>query len=339
MEKKKIKKIIIALSVIAVCAIIITLSVMGVKDAMEFARPEKSESGKYLFCYFVGNDPEQERIHFAVSEDGYNFEALNNNKPVIVQTKGKQCMRDPYIFKGEDGYYYIVATDMKSAEGWVSNHALVTWKSKDLITWTDETVIDIRDFGGKFAETTRAWAPQAMWDAEKGQYMVYWAHSTYQENVAQMYYAYTTDFKTLTEPQLLYERPGIQTIDGDIAYSEETGKYYLYFKHDEDQTIAYVTSDKLSGPYTSEPVVVSLAPTGVEGSSIYNITGTDTWVMIMDEYSTDHYFMQQTTDFENFKPVKYEDFTMAFNPRHGSVVAITDAEYEALLEKFPSDNK
>ena len=30
--------------------------------------------------------------------------------------------------------------------------------------------------------------------------------------------------------------------DGDIAYNEKNGKYYLYFKHDEDQTIAYVKS-------------------------------------------------------------------------------------------------
>jgi len=335
MDKKKLKKIIIAVCCVALAAVIIILSVSAISDLKNYAQPEKSESGKYLFCYFVGNDPEQERIHFAVSEDGYNFTALNNNEPVILQTQGKQCVRDPYILKGEDGYYYIIGTDMKSAEGWTSNHALVTWKSKDLIKWTDETIIDIRDFGGEFYQTTRAWAPQAIWDAEKGQYMIYWAHSTLKDNVAQMYYAYTSDFKTITEPQLLYERSGIQTIDGDIVYDEESGKYYMYFKHDEDQTIAYVTSDNLTGPYDSEPVIVSLAPTGVEGSTIYNITGTDTWVMVMDEYSQGRFFMQQTTDFENFKPVESDDFTMECNPRHGSVVAISDEEYEALLEKYP----
>jgi hypothetical protein len=44
---------------------------------------------KYLFCYFTGNEPENESVHFAVSEDGYNFTALNNNEPVIKQTLGK----------------------------------------------------------------------------------------------------------------------------------------------------------------------------------------------------------------------------------------------------------
>lgn len=301
---------------------------------MDYAQPAKSTSGKYLFAYFVGNEPEQERIHFAVSEDGYNFEALNHNEPVITQTKGKQCVRDPYIVKGQDGYYYIIGTDMKCSEGWTSNHALVTWKSKDLISWTDETIIDIRDFGGEFADTTRAWAPQAIWDTNEGKYMVYWAHSTLQNDIAQMYYAYTTDFKTMTEPKLLYERPGIQTIDGDIAYNEKNGKFYLYFKHDEDQTIAFVTSESLSGPYNSEPVIVSLAKTGVEGSEIYNITGTDQWVMVMDEYGTDRFFMQQTDDFENFKPVNPSDYSMDFNPRHGAITSITDEQYEALIEHF-----
>lgn len=301
---------------------------------MKYAKPASSQSGKYIFVYFVGNQPWEERIHFAVSRDGYNFTALNNNEPVIIQTKGKKCVRDPYILKGKDGFYYIIGTDMKCTEGWTSNHALVTWKSKNLIDWTDETIIDIRDFGGEFSHTTRAWAPQAFWDEKEKAYMVYWAHSTLQNDVAEMYYAYTTDFLTMTEPKPLFGRAGIQTIDGDIAYNEKNGKYYLYFKHDEDQTIAYVTSHNLNGPYRDESVVCSLAKTGVEGSEIYNITGTDQWVMVMDEYGTDRFFMQQTEDFESFLPVHPDDYSMAFNPRHGSICAITDDEYDALLKHF-----
>ena len=70
-----------------------------------FAQPVESLSGKYLFCHFVGNGEGEERIHFAVSEDGYNFRPLNGNKPVITQPKGKKCVRAPYIFKGENGFY------------------------------------------------------------------------------------------------------------------------------------------------------------------------------------------------------------------------------------------
>lgn len=290
---------------------------------------------KYLFCHFVGNGENQERIHFAVSKDGFNFRPLNNNEPVIIQTKGKKCVRDPYILKGEDGNYYIIGTDMRCEEGWTSNHALVTWKSADLVNWTDETIIDIRDFGGEYANTNRAWAPQAIWDKSRGSYMVYWANSTAENDIAAMYYAYTDDFRTMTKPELLYERKGIQTIDGDIVYNEENGYFYLYFKHDEDQTIAYVKSKSLNGPYEDNSVVVSLSKHGVEGSSMYKLSGSDTWIMIMDEYGTGNFFMQTTKDMENFTAVDPDKYSFdGVRPRHGSVVAISDDDYNRLVEAF-----
>ena len=286
---------------------------------------------RYLFAYFLGNEPEQERICFAVSDDGYHFEPLNGNKPVITQTKGKQCVRDPYIFKGQDEYYYIVGTDMKCIEGWESNHALVVWRSNDLINWTDETIIDMCDLGGEFTNTTRAWAPQAIWDEKEKMYMLYWAHSTKEHNTAGMYYAHTSDFKNITTPKPLYCRY-CQTIDGDIIYNEDEKLYYLYFKYEENQSIAYVTSENLIGPYKDEPVQVSIAPSGVEGSEMYKINGTDKWVMVMDEYSKGRFFMQETTDFHNFTAVT--DYDMDFGPRHGSITAITDEEYTNLIKHF-----
>ena len=328
------KKIVAGASCALVLAAGITVCVLYVTGVLHYAKPVRSKDGSYLFCYFVGNAPDEERIHFAVSRDGYNFEPLNGNKEIIIQTLGKKSVRDPYILKGEDGFYYIIGTDMAASEGWTSNHALITWKSADLIHWTDETVIDIRDFGGGFATTNRAWAPQALWDSEKGQYMVYWAHSTEENDIAAMYYAYTSDFKTLTEPQPLLIREGVQTIDADIIYNAQNGKYYMYFKHDEDQTIAYVTAEKMNGPYTDDPTVVSLASSGVEGSSMYNITGTDTWVMLMDQYGKHRYFAQQTTDMEHFLKLKRSDYAMDFSPRHGSVIPITDAQYDELIKAF-----
>ncbi len=302
----------------------------------DYAFPAVSREGAYLFCYFVGNETEQQRIHLAVSTDGYNFDALNKNEPVIIQEKGKKCVRDPYIFKGQNNCYYIIGTDMNALEGWTSNHALVTWKSEDLVNWTDETIIDIRDLGGEFANTTRAWAPQAIWDADKEMYMVYWAHSTVENDIAGHYYAYTKDFKTFeTEPKPLYGREGIQCIDADIIYNENDGYYYLYFKHDEDQTIAYVKSKSLTGPYDTEPVVCSLSEHGVEGSTMFNITGTDAWVMLMDEYGTGHFFAQMTRDFKTFKAVNPKSYKMDhLSPRHGSIVAISMEEYERLVDHY-----
>ncbi len=315
-----------------------------------YAIPPVSKEGAYLFCYFVGNEVSEQTLHFAVSTDGYKFEALNGNEAVIEQTKGTLCVRDPYILKGPDengkDCYFIIATDMNALDGWTSNHALITWRSYDLINWTDETVIDMRNFEG-FETTNRAWAPQAIWDSEKEMYMVYWANSTLENDTAGHYYAYTKDFKTFeTAPEVLFGRWGetdpetgekrnVQCIDGDIVYNEKDGYYYLYFKEDLTQKIAYVRSQNLTGPYNTDYTICSLNWHGVEGSSMYNITGTDKWVMIMDEYSEKTFFPQITEDFQNFTRIRRADMEIDhLSPRHGSVVSISEDEYYALTEHY-----
>ncbi len=316
----------------------------------DYVYPTVSRSDAYLFCYFVGNEVDEQSIHFAVSTDGYNFKALNGNEAVIEQTKGTGCVRDPYILKGADENgrecYFIIATDMDAGKGWLSNHALITWKSYDLINWIDETVIDIRQFEG-FETTNRAWAPQAIWDSDKQMYMVYWANSTAENDCAGHYYAYTKDFKTFeTEPQVLFGRwnevnpetgeiMNVQCIDGDIIYNEKDGYYYLYFKEDLTQKIAWVRSKNLTGPYNTDYTICSLNYWGVEGSSMYRINGTDSWMMIMDEYGQGTYFAQMTKDFTTFKRVQRSTYSMDhLKPRHGSVITITESEYATLAEAY-----
>ena len=65
---------------------------------------EKDFSG-YLFAYFKGNAVSDESVCFALSTDGYNYKALNNNQPVldskIISSTGG--VRDPHILRGDEG--------------------------------------------------------------------------------------------------------------------------------------------------------------------------------------------------------------------------------------------
>lgn len=324
----------------------------------DYAFPAVSTEGAYVFCYFVGNEPDEQTIHLAVSTDGYNFAALNNNEAVIDQTKGTGCIRDPYIFSAKDesgkDCYYIVATDMDAGLGWTSNHAVIFWRSYDLINWEDEYVLDLRDFDG-WENCNRAWAPQVIWDAEEGKYMLYLALSEFDdpateenEDIAQHYYLYTEDFKSFSDPEYLYGRRteaftrddgwsgvGIQCIDGDMIYNEKDGYYYLYFKEDLTQKIAHVKSRSASGPFEGDYIICSLNYWGVEGSTMYRITGTDAWVMLMDEYSEGTFFPQMTRDFESFRRIRRAGMSVDhLKPRHGSVVAISEDEYFALCDHY-----
>ena len=104
--------------------------------AQQHSTSRQKDRAAYLFVYFTGNAVADESIHYAVSNDGLNFFALNNNKPVIdsktISSTGG--VRDPHILRSNDGKtFYMVATDMTSSKGWNSNRAMVLMKSNDLV--------------------------------------------------------------------------------------------------------------------------------------------------------------------------------------------------------------
>lgn len=297
-----------------------------------------SEETAYLFAYFSGNDPSQERLSYAVSTDGYNFKALNGGKPVWNSTVGTGCIRDPYIFQGKDGYYYLLATDMKSSLGWSSNRNLISARSRDLINWTDVTLIEIANKYPSMMGSDRAWAPQAIWDDEKQSYMIYWAnHSNETGSRTIMYYAYSSDMKTFdTQPSLLFApASGDSAIDSDIIYQK--GQYYMYYKNETNKRIYLAVSDHASGPYR-EIKQISPGTLGVEGPNIYNIAGTDHWLLMSDAYGDGYYVMQETSDLENFTTVSRNDYSFDFTPRHGYVIPISQSQYNSLTTAFSSES-
>lgn len=294
------------------------------------------EFTKYLFCYFTGNSPHEERVHFALSSDGYNFTALNNNKPVIIQKLGKKCCRDPFIFRDKDNIFHIIATDMRSDDGWANNNSMVLWDSADLVNWENERIIDF----SLFPETktaNRVWAPQVMFDDEKNEYMIYWSHNNIDDDLnTVLWYAYTKDFKRLTTPPRLLFKPrsNMAGIDGDII--EKDGKYYLFEADEEKNAICYVVSDKLSGPYYEpENNKISVADTPLEGHCTYKILGTDKYVLIADQFRKGGYFMQESDDLISFRKVESDKYSLNhLTPRHGSVIHITEDEFNFLKDSF-----
>ena len=292
---------------------------------------------KYLFCYFIGNRPEEERIHFAVSDDGYNFTAINKNKPIIIQTKGKKCCRDPFIFRDNNGVFHIIATDMKSEEGWANNNSMVIWDSADLIHWENERIIDFSNFE-ETKNANRVWAPQVIFDKFRNEYMIYWTHNNADDDFDTItWYAYTKDFYTLTtSPKVLFKpKSGMCAIDADIIEYNE--KYYLYQADGEKEAICYCVSNTPDGPYYEpDENKVSVADTALEGNCTYRILGTDKFVLIADQFKKGGYFMQETTDMLHFNKVPENKFSLNhLNPRHGSVLHITEEEYNRLINFTP----
>ncbi len=73
--------------------------------------PAEEDMAGYLMVYFKDDT---HGLYFALSNDGYSFTDVNNGKPVIAgdtiaEQKG---IRDPYIMRGLDGYFYMAMTDL-----------------------------------------------------------------------------------------------------------------------------------------------------------------------------------------------------------------------------------
>ncbi len=289
----------------------------------------------YLFVYFTGNSKSQEAIRFALSDDAHNYKALNNNNPVIrseaISSTGG--VRDPHILRGENNDYYMVATDMVSANGWASNRGLVMLRSTNLIDWTS-SAINIPKTFPTYSSADRVWAPQVIYDPEVGKYMVYFAMRLGPNTTDKIYYSYadSTFTKLETVPELLYAYNNKSAIDADIIFKDST--YHLFFKTEgSGNEIKSATSKKLTGGYVLYDQYLQVTNAAVEGSCVFRLIDSDTYILMYDVYNSGKYEFAVSTDLKNFKkdpkPISFD-----FTPRHGTVIPITEKEKKALLAKW-----
>lgn len=316
-----------------IIAVIISLTTATARSA---AVKEKDMAG-YLFVYFTGNDISQEAICFALSNDGLSWHKLNGGRPVIdskvISSTGG--VRDPHILRGEDGHtFYMVATDMVSANGWDSNRAMVLLKSEDLINWS-HSVINIQQTYEGQDDLKRVWAPQTIYDHKAGKYMIYWSMK-HGDGPDIIYYAYANDsFTGLTgEPRPLFIPADRKScIDGDIVYKD--GKYHLFYKtegHGNGIKVA-VTNELTSGCWTESPDYKQQTDQAVEGAGTFKLSGADKYILMYDLYTSGRYQFTETTDLEHFRAIDSK-VTMDFHPRHGTVMAVTRDEMKRLTDKW-----
>ncbi|MFV0365807.1 MAG: family 43 glycosylhydrolase [Mangrovibacterium sp.] len=302
----------------------------------------------YLFSYFEASGKDSEAIRFAVSEDAVHWTALNNNRPVIDSKSISQTggVRDPHILRGEDGCFYMVATDMATHKnGWGSNPGMVLMKSNDLINWT-HSILDFPTlFPKTFANVKYVWAPQTIYDAKKKKYMIYFSVKFHDEgSQLAIYYTYANkDFTGLEgEPKVLFA-PKNEALDADIICKD--GLFHLFYKghitNAEGKVvkngIMQATSKKLTGPYVDDSKLIDEYAddrnTKVEGSGIFKINNKEEYILMYDVYSSRRYEFQRSSDLVNFTSTS-ESFTKDFMPRHGTVVGITKDEARRLNNKW-----
>ncbi len=302
----------------------------------------------YLFAYFEGSGNQQEHSRFAISEDAKNWYALNDNQPVIasdsISTSGG--IRDPHILRGEDGCYYIVATDMNTVKnGWKDNPGIVLMKSKDLVNWTHSKIVLKEDYKEHFSDAYWVWAPQTIYDKKAKKYMIYFTLQRTGDGRKSLvtYYAYANkDFTGFeSEPKVLFNAK-YGCIDNDII--ERNGVYHMFYKgniknaegKEIQNGIQQATAKNLKGPWKEDFKFIDAyadSKTGVEGSGVFKLNDKNEYVLMYDLYGSGRYEYQTSKDLNTFS-TKPESFRKDFFPRHGTVCSVTKDEMERLQQKW-----
>ena len=308
-----------------------------------YVHRKDSPYAHYLFTFFPSNS--DENIYYAVSDDGYNYTVVNEGNAVVAAADITVMggLRDPHILRGEDGRFYMVATDMRSALGWSSNRGMVLMRSDDLIHWQTATVhFPTRYAGTSFANVTRVWAPETIYDPEAGKYMIYFSILTNDGTVPydKVFYAYANDDFTDLEgtPTYFYDR-GSATIDMNIVWNENDSLYHAVYKNEGSGGICQVTATHLTAPEGEEGSQWS-HPSGtlqqtneaVEGAGIFRLIDSDDWILMYDCYANGHYQFCSSPDLINFTFRQNTATHGAFTPRHGTVIPITEDEYQRLVK-------
>ena len=318
------------------------------------AVPQEKDMRAYLMVF---HKDETHGLYMALSADGYSFTALNGGNPVmrgdtIAVQKG---IRDPHIFRGPDGGFYLAMTDLhvfakrdglRDTEwerdgkqyGWGNNRGLVLMKSWDLINWK-RTNLRIDTLSAGLNEIGCAWAPEVIYDEVKKKLMIYFT-MRYKNEPNRLYYAYVNDafdkLETFPEPLFEYPNPKVSAIDADITKAGD--KYRLFYvAHDGQAGIRQAVSDKINTDYRFDGRWYDPEKVSCEAPHVWKRIGENKWVLMYDVYGKEpHNFgFSETSDFVNFTDLghfnegvmKTTNFT---SPKHGAIIHLTKEEATTL---------
>lgn len=298
--------------------------------------------GGFLFAYFRqinvshGDAPSEEEqplaieaLHYALSDDGFHFQTLNGNKPVLRLDPSVGTLRDPFIGRAPDGSFHLVGTQGVHPQ----LHAL-HWHSRDLTNWGEVQRLPLI---AAHPELRNIWAPEWVWDAHAGEFFVFWSSATgkYGSIDSRIWCARTRDWHHFSPSRVLFD-PGYTVIDSTLLPHD--GWWWMAFKDERGGGrdcshcfLKIARSRHLDGPY--EVVTEAVTAPTTEGPALLAAPDGDGWLMFYDSYFANRYSASRSRDLLSWEEVAV---SLPAEARHGCVVPLTSIERQPLLETYGS---
>ena len=155
-----------------------------------------------------------------------------------------------------------------------------------------------------------------------------------------MVYTTTRDFRTFTPPKV-WKDPGYSVIDSTVIKNGDT--YYRFTKDERSPSqapcgklvLAEKSATVLNRSYSfiADCLGKNTISQG-EGPLVFKSNTDERWYLFIDEYGGRGYVPFTTTDLNTRQWSPVTGYTMPGRPRHGTVLPITQAEYDRLLQRW-----
>lgn len=306
----------------------------GVAAAQRPALAQAQAFTAYVMTYFTESPSFQGAdygLHIAVSRDGLNWTPLNQNNPVVTPTAGDLGLRDPFVYRKQDGAFVVVATDLRGTDFSRTSQYLHVYDSASLTSFSGYRRVQMHTLNN-----THTWAPTAFRDAGRGQYaIVYSANTTTDVFMVN----YTSDFRTVSAPQVFFS-PGFPVLDGDIVVDGATT--YMYYKNLSNGNLFGARSGT-AAPNSFTTYTSGLRQgNAIEGPLLVRRNDGAGWRLWGDSFSpvnNDFYAWSTSNITANaWTVMNQRDYTPPLNSKHGSMLGITETEYNGLINRWGTPN-
>lgn len=311
------------------------------------AKPAAESEKAYLFAHMMKGD--YGTLYYSVSTDGLHWTFLNKGKPVSSDYHGHAS-----IAQGPDGRYYLVGN--KSDD----DPLIRFWVSDDLIRWEPFGTYqpDLAKVKNHPHALQRIGAPKLFFDKPSGQFLLMWHTPNVpgSDEDPERYwasqrtlYVLSKDLKTFTAPPKRLFTWDMATID-TIMQPNPAGGYCAIIKDERypsynwttGKTIRITCGPTLTGPFP-EPGP-PLSPNFREAPTLIRSPDGEDWYLYYEQYAGTSYGLSKAPRLEgpwyqvsgNSGIPEWNRYEMTPGARHGSMLPISRAQYDALVKAFPN---